>query len=120
MGLLFVGGVMNLLWIAGLAIYVLLEKLAPFGPALARISGAILLLGGAAILAACNRASNTCPCRPGRKAGTHPSARLVNPYRIPTPTPLPGHARSNRSRFITLVQAATKSLTNFLPASAHA
>ena len=32
MGLLFVGGLMNLLWIAGLALLVLIEKLFPLGP----------------------------------------------------------------------------------------
>ena len=31
MGLLFVGGVMNLLWIAAIATFVLLEKTMPFG-----------------------------------------------------------------------------------------
>jgi predicted metal-binding membrane protein len=31
MGLLFAGGVMNLLWIAAIAIFVLLEKTIPFG-----------------------------------------------------------------------------------------
>ena len=30
-GLLFFGGIMNLFWIAGLAVYILLEKLAPQG-----------------------------------------------------------------------------------------
>lgn len=40
MALLFVGGVMNILWIAALAILVLLEKLSPAGPWIARIAGA--------------------------------------------------------------------------------
>ena len=31
MGLLFVGGVMNLLWIAAIAAFILLEKTVPFG-----------------------------------------------------------------------------------------
>ena len=31
MGLLFVGGVMNLLWIAGITIFVFLEKVLPVG-----------------------------------------------------------------------------------------
>lgn len=43
MALLFVGGVMNLYWIAGLAIYVLMEKLLPFGAVLSNIIGWILL-----------------------------------------------------------------------------
>jgi predicted metal-binding membrane protein len=50
--LLFVGGVMNLVWIAGLALLVAVEKLAPFGAVLARAMGAMLMVGGAALLAA--------------------------------------------------------------------
>jgi predicted metal-binding membrane protein len=51
MALLFVGGVMNLLWIAGLAILVLLEKLLPVGPWFARVSGVVLLAFGIALIA---------------------------------------------------------------------
>lgn len=40
MALLFVGGVMNVLWIAALAILVLVEKLLPAGPWVARVAGA--------------------------------------------------------------------------------
>ena len=50
--LLFVGGVMNLVWIAGLALLVAVEKLAPFGAVLARAMGAMLMVGGAALLTA--------------------------------------------------------------------
>ncbi len=39
MALLFVGGIMNLLWIAGLAILVLAEKVAPCGERVARAAG---------------------------------------------------------------------------------
>jgi predicted metal-binding membrane protein len=39
MALLFVGGVMNLLWVAGLAVLVLLEKLLPWGKDLSRSAG---------------------------------------------------------------------------------
>ena len=39
MALLFVGGVMNLLWIAGIAILVLIEKVAPSGLIIARLAG---------------------------------------------------------------------------------
>ncbi|MCH7539314.1 MAG: DUF2182 domain-containing protein, partial [Proteobacteria bacterium] len=42
MGLLFYGGVMNLWWIAGLAAYVLFEKLAPAGHWIGRFGGAAL------------------------------------------------------------------------------
>jgi predicted metal-binding membrane protein len=51
MALLFVGGIMNVLWIAVLAIVVLLEKLAPKGPWFARLTGIVLLVWGAATLA---------------------------------------------------------------------
>jgi predicted metal-binding membrane protein len=50
MGLLFVGGVMNLLWIAGLAIFVLAEKVIPAGPWGARVAGVALLVSGAVLL----------------------------------------------------------------------
>jgi predicted metal-binding membrane protein len=46
MALLFVGGVMNLLWIAAITIFVLLEKLAPFGAQGGRLSGALLVAAG--------------------------------------------------------------------------
>lgn len=48
--LLFVGGVMNLYWIAGLALLVAVEKLAPFGRATATVTGAVLILSGVAVL----------------------------------------------------------------------
>jgi predicted metal-binding membrane protein len=45
--LLFVGGVMSLAWIAGLALLVLLEKTVPHGHLLSRAVGvALTLLGG--------------------------------------------------------------------------
>jgi len=50
MALLFVGGVMNLFWIIGLAIYVFLEKLPAGGKWLSRISGAGLLLWGSLVV----------------------------------------------------------------------
>jgi predicted metal-binding membrane protein len=51
MGLLFVGGVMNLLWVAALGVFVLLEKLMPRGELLARASGvAMLALAGYLLL----------------------------------------------------------------------
>ena len=49
--LLFAGGVMNLYVIAGLMLLVLVEKLAPFGGRTSRITGALLLAGGAWITA---------------------------------------------------------------------
>lgn len=52
MVLLFYGGVMNLWWIAGLAIYVLIEKLASAGPFFSKFTGVILVAWGAWVLAA--------------------------------------------------------------------
>jgi predicted metal-binding membrane protein len=46
MVLLFVGGVMNLFWIAALAILVLLEKVIPSGRIIARLAGVVLMAGG--------------------------------------------------------------------------
>lgn len=48
--LLFVGGVMNLVWIAGIAGFVLVEKTAPAGHWLGRIVGAVLVAWGGATL----------------------------------------------------------------------
>ncbi|MDQ8731173.1 DUF2182 domain-containing protein [Bradyrhizobium daqingense] len=49
--LLFVGGVMNLAWIIGIALYVAGEKLLPFGRRLSYAAGGILILSGAIVLA---------------------------------------------------------------------
>jgi predicted metal-binding membrane protein len=51
MGLMFFGGVMNLYWVAGLALFVLLEKTVPAGHWLGYATGVALLLWGAGILA---------------------------------------------------------------------
>jgi predicted metal-binding membrane protein len=48
--LLFVGGVMNLWWIAGLTLFVLLEKLAPRGAQGGRLSGGLLVVLGGWVL----------------------------------------------------------------------
>ena len=50
MALLFVGGLMNMLWIAGLALLVLVEKLAPLGPRLSQLAGVGLMGWGAYLL----------------------------------------------------------------------
>ena len=47
MTLLFVGGVMNVLWIAAIAIVVLVEKLLPGGTSFARLTGAAAIVTGA-------------------------------------------------------------------------
>ena len=51
MALLFVGGVMNVVWIAGIAILVLLEKVVPGQRILPRIAGAALVGGGLWLIA---------------------------------------------------------------------
>jgi predicted metal-binding membrane protein len=48
--LLFVGGVMNLLWVAIIAAIVLIEKLLPRGEVLSRLGGALLIVCGAYIV----------------------------------------------------------------------
>jgi predicted metal-binding membrane protein len=50
MTLLFVGGVMNLLWIAAIAILVLLEKIVPAGRLVARTAGVALVAAGVLLL----------------------------------------------------------------------
>ena len=50
MALLFVGGIMNLYWIVGIAFYVLLEKLAPYSQLVSRVVGIGLIVFGLAIL----------------------------------------------------------------------
>jgi predicted metal-binding membrane protein len=48
--LLFVGGVMSLLWIGAITAFVLLEKLVPYGAQGGRLSGLALVLAGAWVL----------------------------------------------------------------------
>jgi predicted metal-binding membrane protein len=50
MGLLFAGGVMNLLWVAAIAGFVLVEKAAPRGELAARTGGGLMLAFGAYLL----------------------------------------------------------------------
>jgi predicted metal-binding membrane protein len=51
MGLLFVAGVMNLLWVALIAVFVLVEKVVPGGPRVGRLLGAVLIVTGLVVLA---------------------------------------------------------------------
>jgi len=48
--LLLVGGLMNVLWIVLLALFILLEKVAPFGRQIALLAGMVLIAGGAWLL----------------------------------------------------------------------
>ena len=47
MALLFFGGVMNLYWIVGLAVFIMLEKIIPLGHWLGRVAGVVLIGWGA-------------------------------------------------------------------------
>ena len=51
MALLFVGGIMNLAWIAGIALLVLIEKTLPWGKRISQVTGAVLVAWGIATLA---------------------------------------------------------------------
>lgn len=46
MALLFVGGLMNLVWIAAIALLVLIEKTLPWGRRMSRVTGVLLILSG--------------------------------------------------------------------------
>ena len=52
MALLFVGGLMNVVWIAALGLLVLVEKLAPAGPFVSRLAGVVFLGWGVATILA--------------------------------------------------------------------
>jgi Predicted metal-binding integral membrane protein (DUF2182) len=47
MALLFVGGVMNVLWIATISAFVLIEKIAPVGRLISRVAGGGFVAAGA-------------------------------------------------------------------------
>jgi predicted metal-binding membrane protein len=49
MGLLFFGGVMNVYWIGGIAIFVLLEKTIPVGHWMSHVVGVALMIWGGVI-----------------------------------------------------------------------
>lgn len=48
--LLFVLGVMNLVWVAVLSIFVLVEKVGPRGVAISRVGGVVLMMWGAFVV----------------------------------------------------------------------
>jgi predicted metal-binding membrane protein len=50
MGLLFVGGVMNLIWIAAITLFVLAEKVVPHGVGGGRLAGLGMIALGVALL----------------------------------------------------------------------
>jgi predicted metal-binding membrane protein len=50
MALLFVAGVMNLLWVATIAAFVLVEKVAPRGDLVGRVTGGVLVIAGLVML----------------------------------------------------------------------
>ena len=50
MALLFVAGVMNLLWVAAIAGFILLEKMAPAGQRMGQAAGVLMIAGGVVVL----------------------------------------------------------------------
>jgi predicted metal-binding membrane protein len=50
MALLFVAGVMNLLWVAAIAAFVLVEKAVPRGELVGRVAGGVLIVAGLMLL----------------------------------------------------------------------
>jgi predicted metal-binding membrane protein len=50
MALLFVAGVMNLVWVASITIFVLLEKLIPYPRAVSLTAGCVLITAGVIVL----------------------------------------------------------------------
>ncbi len=50
MALLFVAGVMNLLWVATITVFVLVEKIVPRGDLVGRMAGGVLVIAGLALL----------------------------------------------------------------------
>ncbi len=50
MALLFIAGVMNLLWVAAIAGFILLEKVAPAGHRMGRAAGVLMVAGGVVLL----------------------------------------------------------------------
>jgi predicted metal-binding membrane protein len=50
MALLFVAGVMNLLWVATITAFVLIEKIAPRGEVVGRLGGVVLVIAGLMML----------------------------------------------------------------------
>ena len=50
MALLFVAGVMNLLWVAAITAFVLVEKMVPRGDLVGRVAGGVLILAGIVLL----------------------------------------------------------------------
>jgi len=51
MALLFVAGAMNLIWIAALSAFVLIEKAVPRGELIAKVAGVAMIAGGVALVA---------------------------------------------------------------------
>ena len=51
MGVLFVVGVMNLVWVAAMTVFVLVEKIGPAGAIVARVAGVLMIAAGALVWA---------------------------------------------------------------------
>lgn len=55
MSLLFIAGVMNLVWVAAIAAFVLVEKAVPAGDRVGRLAGALLVVAGVVMIALSTR-----------------------------------------------------------------
>ena len=75
MALLFVGGIMNIAWIAGIALLVLIEKVAPWGGWTERATGAVMIAWGAATLVTAALNAAVLSIRKERE-GTMPIAKV--------------------------------------------
>ena len=92
MGVLFVVGVMNLVWVGVLTVFVLLEKIGPTGVRLARTGGAIMIaLGVIMVSTGCPRAARPPDTRRATRA-SRPDGYLLGSYRIAT-APEPNSSR---------------------------
>jgi hypothetical protein len=88
MALLFVGGVMNVLWIAAIAILVLAEKVVPAGRVISRTAGAGLFAGGALTAHAIGAESARHLGTGGSAGRTNRSSRqLINIFRAKPSAP---------------------------------
>ena len=72
MALLFVAGVMNLVWVAAIATFVLVEKVVPAGERVGQVAGVVLVLAGVALMICApdsNRGANRSTAGHGRRSG---------------------------------------------------
>ena len=83
--LLFVGGVMNLVWIAGLSLLVLAEKFLPRGERLSVALGVLLMIAGTGLISPGDKLALTLRRRvaPSRRVGSGASCFETPPSAAP-------------------------------------